>query len=649
MLTDNPTAPLILVVEDDPSHAELIKRSLEDAAEEYCLEIVGTIAAARIAAGRLSPGLILTDYRLPDGDGSELVAMTAGLLPVIIMTSHGSEKFAVEAMKIGAQDYVVKSPESFDALPRTIKYALMAWALVLARRQTAEAVLRAKKDWERTFDAVPDLIAIIDLNNTITRVNRAMADRCGLTPEEIVGRKCYEVVHGLTGPPSTCPHARLMLDGLVHNEESSVERIGAVFDVTVSPLNDEEGRMSASVHVMRDITERKLAEKNLQNLERQFQQTQKLESLGVLAGGIAHDFNNILTIIIGHCFMVKEDVDCGMSYKSHVEQIENSANRAADLCRLMLTYAGKEQLVQTRVNMWLLVDETVKMLKSALKKNVVIETDLKRDVPEIIGDNGQIQQVVMNLVTNAAEAIEDNKGTVSISLVKTTVSAEQAEMDFFGNSILPGSYACVKVVDNGCGMSEEVQKRIFEPFFTTKFIGRGLGMSAVLGIIRVHSGAVQLFSATGTGTTFKVYLPLPGTADVAETATSAGTAVTDKKSCTILLVDDEESLLTVGAALLEAMGFSVVTAANGSESLEVYRLQKGRIDLVMMDLVMPGMGGVETYRELRKIDSVIPIMICSGYGAESVADVIEDDECACFLHKPYKPAELRRELNRMVG
>jgi len=649
MLTDNPTAPLILVVEDDPSHAELIKRSLEDAAEEYCLEIVGTIAAARIAAGRLSPGLILTDYRLPDGDGSELVAMTAGLLPVIIMTSHGSEKFAVEAMKIGAQDYVVKSPESFDALPRTIKYALMAWALVLARRQTADAVLRAKKDWERTFDAVPDLIAIIDLNNTITRVNRAMADRCGLTPEEIVGRKCYEVVHGLTGPPPTCPHARLMLDGLVHNEESSVERIGAVFDVTVSPLNDEEGRMSASVHVMRDITERKLAEKNLQNLERQFQQTQKLESLGVLAGGIAHDFNNILTIIIGHCFMVKEDVDCGMSYKSHVEQIENSANRAADLCRLMLTYAGKEQLVQTRVNMWLLVDETVKMLKSALKKNVVIETDLKRDVPEIIGDNGQIQQVVMNLVTNAAEAIEDNKGTVSISLVKTTVSAEQAEMDFFGNSILPGSYACVKVVDNGCGMSEEVQKRIFEPFFTTKFIGRGLGMSAVLGIIRAHSGAVQLFSTTGTGTTFKVYLPLPGTADVAETATFAGTAVTDKKSCTILLVDDEESLLTVGAALLEAMGFSVVTAANGSEALEVYRMQKGGIDLVMMDLVMPGMGGVEAYRELRKIDSVIPIMICSGYGAESVADVIEDDERACFLHKPYKPAELRRELNRMVG
>ncbi len=649
MLTDNPTAPLILVVEDDPSHAELIKRSLEDAAEEYRLEIVGTITAARIAVERLSPGLILTDYRLPDGDGSELVSMVAGFLPVIIMTSHGSEKFAVEAMKIGAQDYVVKSPETFDALPRTIKYALMAWALVLARRQTSEAVMRAKKDWERTFDAVPDLISIIDLNNTITRVNRAMADRCGLTPEEIVGRKCYEVVHGLTGPPSSCPHSRLMLDGLVHNEESSEEKIGAVFDVTVSPLNNEEGRMTASVHVMRDITERKFAEKNLQNYERQFQQTQKLESLGVLAGGIAHDFNNILTIIIGHCFMVKEDVDCGMSYKSHVEQIETSANRAADLCRLMLTYAGKEQLVQTRVNMWLLVDETVKMLKSALKKNVVIEADLKRDVPEIIGDNGQIQQVVMNLITNAAEAIEDNNGTVSLSLVKTTVSAGQAEIDFLGNSILPGSYACVKVVDNGCGMSEEVQKRIFEPFFTTKFTGRGLGMSAVLGIIRAHSGAVQLFSKTGIGTTFKVYLPLSGTADVAETATSAGTAVTHKKSCTILLVDDEESLLAVGSALLEAMGFFVVTAANGNEALEVYRLHKCGIDLVMMDLVMPGMGGVEAYRELRKINSVIPIMICSGYGAESVEDVITDDERACFLHKPYKPAELRRELNRMVG
>lgn len=649
MLTDNPTAPLILVVEDDPSHAELIKRSLEDAAEEYRLEIVGTMTAARIAVERLSPGLVLTDYRLPDGDGSELVAMVAGVLPVIVMTSHGSEKFAVEAMKIGAQDYVVKSPETFDALSRTIKYALMSWEVVLARRQTTDAIMRAKKDWERTFDAVPDLISIIDPNNTITRVNRAMADRCGLTPEEIVGRKCYEVVHGLTGPPSNCPYTRLMLDGQVHNEESSEERLDAVFDITVSPLNDDEGHMVASVHVMRDITERKRAEKNLQNLERKFQQTQKLESLGVLAGGIAHDFNNILTIIIGHCFMVREDVDCGMSYKSHVEQIENSANRAADLCRLMLTYAGKEQLVQTRVNMWLLVDETVKMLKSALKKNVVIETDLKRDVPEIIGDNGQIQQVVMNLITNAAEAIEGNNGTVSLSLVKTSVSAGQAEVDFLGNVILPGSYACVKVVDNGCGMSEEVQKRIFEPFFTTKFTGRGLGMSAVLGIIRAHSGAVQLFSETGTGTTFKIYLPLSGAADIAEIVTTGGTAIANKRSCTILLVDDEESLLTVGSALLEAIGFSVVTASNGSEALELYRLQKGRIDLVMMDLVMPGMSGVEAYRELRKIDSAIPIIVCSGYGVESVEDVITGDERACFLHKPYNPAELRRELDRMVG
>lgn len=649
MLTDNRTAPLILVVEDDPGHAELIKRSLEEAAEEYRLEIVVTIAAARVAVEGFSPGLVLTDYRLPDGDGSELVTMVAGLLPVIIMTSHGSEKFAVEAMKIGAQDYVVKSPEAFADLSRTIKYALMAWALVLARRQTSEAIMRAKKDWERTFDAVPDLISIIDLNNTITRVNRAMADSCGLTPEEIVGRKCFEVVHGLAGPPSYCPHARLMQDGLVHNEESSEERIGAVFDVTVSPLNDEEGRMTASVHVMRDISERKLAEKNMQNFERQFQQTQKLESLGVLAGGIAHDFNNILTIIIGHCFMVKEDVDSGMGYKSHVEQIENSANRAADLCRLMLTYAGKEQLVQTRLNLWLLVDETVTMLKSALKKNVVIETDLKRDVPEIIGDSGQIQQVVMNLITNAAEAIEDSNGTVNISLLKTTVPAGHVEIDFLGNSILPGSYACVTVVDNGSGMSEEVQKRIFEPFYTTKFTGRGLGMSAVLGIIRAHSGAVQLSSETGIGTTIKVYLPLSGTADVADTVATAGTAVTNKKNCTILLVDDDEALLTVGAALLEALGFSVVTASNGSDALEVYRLHKCGIDLVMMDLVMPGMDGVEAYRELRKIDSIIPIMICSGYGAELVECVIADDERACFLHKPYKPVELRRELNRMVG
>ena len=504
MLTEDLHAPLILVVEDDDNHAVLIQRSFEDAPEEFRLEIAGSISDAKRLIHLHSPRLVLTDYRLPDGDGSEIVAMAAGLFPVIMMTSHGSEQVAVDAMKIGVQDYIVKSAEAFEVLPRTISFALKSWSLVLGRRQADEAVLRARRDWEQTFDAVPDLISIIDLNHTITRVNRAMAGRCGFKPKELIGRKCFEVVHGLTHPPAYCTHIRMVQDGAEVVEEFEEKHLNGFFHVSASPLYDSDGRVTACVHVARDITDRKKAEEERRELEQQFQQTQKLESLGVLAGGIAHDFNNILTIILGHCFMAMEESDSGLPSKPHVLRIESAANRAADLCRQMLTYAGKSPLVQSKVNMWLLLDEMVKMLASVIKKNVTLELDLKRDVPEIKGDNSQIQQIVMNLIINAAEAVGDNSGSIRVALKKTIVQPGQSDTDCLGNVIPAGMYACLEVSDNGCGIDEETQKRIFEPFFTTKFTGRGLGLSAMLGIVKSHNGVLQLSSKPGVGTTFTV-------------------------------------------------------------------------------------------------------------------------------------------------
>ena len=259
MLTDNPNASLILIVENDVAHAELLKMSLQNAAEEYRLNCVDTLQDARMAIERQLPDLVLTDYLLPDGCGSSLVLTVNGLCPVVLLTSYGNEQVAVDAMKAGAQDYIVKSPNAVNNLPRTIKYVLTEWALKMARRQGAEAALRAKKDWERTFDAVPELITIIDLNHTITRANKAMAERCGVTPKQLVGRKCYEVVHGLSSPLAGCPHSMMIMDGRAHSEEIEEPRCNGVFDVTVSPLTDEEGRITASVHIMRDITSHKLA------------------------------------------------------------------------------------------------------------------------------------------------------------------------------------------------------------------------------------------------------------------------------------------------------------------------------------------------------------------------------------------------------
>ena len=649
MLMDNQATPLILVVEDDENHAELIQRSFADAPEGYCLEIVRTLDDARRAMERQLPLLVLTDYRLPDGDGSELVVASEGAFPVIMMTSQGNEQIAVEVMKTGARDYIVKSAEIFSSLPRIVKHGLREWNLVLGRRKADEEVLRAKQMWDQTFDAVPDLIAIVDTRNTILRANRSMARHCGCTPDELVGRDCFSVVHGTTAPPPCCSYVETIRDGQVHTVEVEAKGLNGIFDITVSPLLDAEGRVTSCVHVARDVTERRRAETERLELEQQFQKTQKLESLGVLTGGIAHDFNNILTIILGHCFMLQAQVGDNDPHATHVEQIETAANRAADLCRQMLTYAGQSPLLQTQVNMRYLVKEIVKMLSSAIKKNVAIKLDIQRDLPVITGDTSQIQQVVMNLIINAAEAIGDANGTINVALAQNMVQVGHADTDFLGQAIRAGGYVCLDVADTGCGMDEETQARIFEPFYTTKFAGRGLGMSAILGIIRSHGGALQLSSTQGVGTSFRVWFPLPAQPLAVETVPIAEPVVSWKGSATILLVDDEGALRTIGSALLAAMGCTVLTAANGREALAIHHERGSGIDLVLLDLLMPEMGGVETYRELRKKAPSLPIIICSGYTVDDVSEEICHDEQAGFLRKPYQPDELRSVLHTYLG
>jgi PAS domain S-box-containing protein len=422
---------------------------------------------------------------------------------------------------------------------------------------------------------------------------------------------------------------------------------GEVFPAEVFLARVEDGERVVLLATVRDITERKQAETENRRLEQQFQHAQKLESLGVLAGGIAHDFNNILLVILGHCYLASENSGPEYDYKATFHKIETAGNRAADLCRQMLAYAGKSPMVQTRIDLKQVVDEVVTMLKAAIMKTVEIEMNLQFSVPDIKGDVSQIQQVIMNLIINAAEAIGDGKGSIKVALTTDFLEADGADRDTFGTPITHGSYTCLEVTDTGCGMDEETQKRIFEPFYTTKSTGRGLGMSAIGGIIKSHGGILQLNSAPGTGTTFKVYFPVTDSSEV----TGSGTKVEAdfvNKGGKVLLVEDEEALRTMGVVLLETLGFSALSACDGREALEVYRGQADEINLILLDLVMPEMGGIEAYRELRATNPEVPIIFCSGYSIESVSEIIENDPNACFTHKPYKPSELRDTILRML-
>jgi CheY-like chemotaxis protein len=302
--------------------------------------------------------------------------------------------------------------------------------------------------------------------------------------------------------------------------------------------------------------------------------------------------------------------------------------------------------------MWMLVDEMVTMLKTTLPQNAVIKPDLSTDIPLIPlidADASQIRQVVMNLIINASEAIGDQQGEIQVSLANTTVIAGQPDKDYNGKAIPPGGYILLQVTDNGCGMDEETKQRIFEPFYTTKFPGRGLGMSAVLGIIKSHSGAMQLFSQLGHGSTFKVYLPAP-TSDTAvdEDQTASVPSTPWQGSGTVLLVEDEEQVRLIAKALLKNFGFTVLEAVNGKEALELYQKNAADITLVLTDMGMPVMDGYELFYELKKLKPELPIIISSGYGDAEVSSRIGSDNIAGLISKPYNHNQLREVLRGVV-
>ncbi len=431
-----------------------------------------------------------------------------------------------------------------------------------------------------------------------------------------------------------------------HYETLGLRKDGSEFPMEVNVSGYVKAGEPYTVVIIRDISEQRRAEDEKKALEQQFQQAQKLESLGVLAGGIAHDFNNILAIIMGNCSLAAMDDENAGKY---IPEIEKASERAAALCRQMLAYAGKAQLAKTHVNLSMLVGEMVTMLKSALPQNAVIKPDLSTDLPVIEADASQLRQVIMNLIINASEAIGKEHGEIQVSLANTTVMAGQSDMDYNCKAIPPGGYILLEVTDNGCGMDEETKWRIFEPFYTTKFTGRGLGMSAVLGIIKSHCGALQLHSQRGQGTTFKVYLPVPKDDSFIDKNTSATAPPAPwQGSGTILLVEDEDQVRLIAKAMLNNFGFTVLETVNGREALDIYQKNAAEITLVLTDMGMPVMDGYELFSELKKLNPELPIIVSSGYGDAEVSARIGSDNIAGIISKPYNPGQLRDVLKRVV-
>ncbi|MGZ8474400.1 MAG: PAS domain S-box protein [Candidatus Deferrimicrobiaceae bacterium] len=407
---------------------------------------------------------------------------------------------------------------------------------------------------------------------------------------------------------------------------------------------DSRGRPIKMIGTIQDVTVRKEVEEEKRSLERQVRQAQKMESLGVLAGGIAHDFNNLLMLILRHAEQALKETSPLSAARKNLTEITTAVERAADLCRQMLSYAGQSEFVLERVGLRELVEEMVHLLQTAISKKAILNLSLERGLPSIEGDPSQIRQVVMNLIINASEAIGDRSGVITVSAGSTLCDEEYLRKTELRDHLAPGLYVHLEVTDTGSGMDAGTRARIFEPFFSTKFTGRGLGLAVVMGIVHAHGGALKVYSEPGKGTTFKVLFPALTEGEDATRSRESSRLTAWRGKGTVLLVDDEESLVALGARMLEDLGFTVLTASDGLQAVERYRERGKEIDLVLMDLTMPRMDGVEAFGELRRLNPDVRVVLASGYSHEDVASRFAGKGLSAILQKPYTLLRLRESL-----
>ncbi len=384
---------------------------------------------------------------------------------------------------------------------------------------------------------------------------------------------------------------------------------------------------------IRDITEEKTKREKLEH-------TQRLESLGILAGGIAHDFNNLLTAILGNAALAKGRIDHKSPATEMLVNIEKSSERAAVLCKQMLAYSGKGHFVVEVFNLNELIEEMMNLLEVSIEKSVMLRLDLSEQCLPIEADVAQMQQVIMNLVINASEAIENHSGMITIHSAVVDIDHAYAQSLYMENELLVGRYVVLEVSDTGCGMDEETKKHLFDPFFTTKFTGRGLGMSAILGIIRGHKGAIKVYSEQGKGSTFRMLFPCSGAMQV-EQKNNIKEAVRSEDRGTILIVDDEENIRETAAMMLEDIGFTTLEAKDGLEGMAMFRQHQSVICAVLLDMTMPHMIGDEVFHAIRDIEPDMKVILSSGYSEQDATKSFAGKGLSGFIQKPYGPDDLQ--------
>ena len=625
----------VLLIEDNPDHAFIEQRALErELGAIVVVEARPESGLQRLA--EMSFDVVLLDYHLPDHDGLDVLRRIKNGrsdLPVILITAAGNEEVAVAAMKEGASDYLVKRFGGREELK-------LAAAV---RRSIHQAELqrnyrRSQDMLRKTLDLAWDGVAQVSLSSgRLLGTNPSLCRMLGLAEHALDGSAWAEL--------------------FVVEDRPRIERLEAFFKqggagaaADATPRLEVEARLerrdgtavlvelrAVEVEIEGDpcalVTVRDLSEKK--RLHEQLVQAQKMQAVGTLAGGIAHDFNNLLGAILGYASYLKRHIRPEDRLFKSVETIEAAAERAAELVRRLLSFSRRGPSERRPFSPNLAVEETERLVARSISKSIQIKTELHAEIPACDGDETQIQQVLLNVCLNARDAMKDG-GTLTLR----TGIARPGEAPVGGER----RFVLIAVRDTGTGMSPEVRERMFEPFFTTKGPGKGtgLGLATAYAIVKAHGGAIDVVSELGRGTEVKVFLPASDkTAEVRRQDTGPER---EGQGGTILVVDDEVAIRDLTTDILEERGYRVILAASGAEAIEAMRVKDREIDLVILDIIMPGMNGLETLKRLREISPHLRVLLSSGYSPDGMAQEALQGGAVGFVQKPYRVADLSKAV-----
>lgn len=644
-------SPKILVVDDERRLSESLSYLLT--AKNYTVTMATGGREGLALVSKHDFDLAILDVHLKDMLGTEIMGAikTRGSdTVVIIITADANLDSALAALKCGAYDYMRK-PFEFEELLHTVENALNQKALEREKQQINEKLYLSEKKYRHLVQNSPDIIYTLDAQGHFTFLSEAVEHLLGFTVVELIGKHYTEIVCN-----ADRDKARWFFDerrskmratsGVELRLKISRSRLPMGSDsryLTVElksmGIYEESGKHGGRRHigthgVIRDISERQRIQAKLQNAER-------LESLGTLAGGIAHDFNNLLMGIQGRSSLILMGLDPTNDQRDHLQAIEEYICSAAHLTKQLLGFArgGKYEVKPTDINA--LVENSARMF-GRTKKEIIIETRFHHPALVVSVDRRQIEQVLLNLFVNAWQAMPDG-GKLKIETENVMLEKEACRL----YQLSPGRYVRTSVTDSGIGIDQKTLHRIFDPFFTTKEKNRGtgLGLASAYGIIKNHGGILNATSEIGSGSTFNIYLPISE-----RKATETLPVVPEiTKGCeTILLVDDEEMILDVGKALLEKLGYTVITANGGKLAMDMIRHQRTPIDLVILDMIMPGMDGGKTFDCIRDVCPTMPVMLSSGYAMSGQAEEIMQRGCNGFIQKPFTVAVLSQTIRKVL-